>query len=550
MSNMSDFLVGDAPDLGLMSVPALAPVASGDLVVFREVGGVSPYDPTIGPAVEANNTLGSKTVLAATLVGGGSAYGFPTSGGASSAVLSNGTVATIFTGDGTTATTNINFVITTAAGAIVVPATVVDTGGRTALSVHALPGGGFALLYGNTGTIMRMAIYSNAGAQVLAPVNIITDATSTSQSNYNAAKVLVSGNLAVAYAQTATGACILKVFDPAGAQVGSTITVEANGAPYFNCILQAPVSGDMIIVYSRTGASASLKVARYTLSGVQVGTLLALGSATSVFFGYAWNQHLAVVFGDDRVALLRSDDTNSSYAALSFLSTANTVTLTIPYTSLGNLSTMSAIPLIATDGDKLYYHQQTNDGTYMAGVWTSTGSGLVPPGTFSCATVLSIARNNQNRGYARLHVLGAAGFVVTMFGYDGSNYAAQNLYIPADRLSANTSVVSLYTSSTAERRGVYALHLGNGVIRTDHVPASSYASPSFAIFSYPRNAIFGIAQASAAAGEVVSVATKGTFALSTTQRSGGSANFDCRAYSVAGNKGTLAGASIVLLGIS
>lgn len=548
MPPISQFLAGNAPDLGLMSVPARAVVAAGDLVVFRESGGVSPYDPVLGPASEANNTLGSKTLLAPSLAPGGANYIMRTIGPAA-ALLSNGNVVTCYSGNGTTATTNLNFRITNKVGGVIVPQTVaLAATGVYPHSVYATSTG-FVILFGNVSNTLAMTVYSNAGAQVLAATDIISDAAShTDQATFTGC-LLANGNLAIAYRRVTSNDCVLKVFSQAAAQVGATITVAAGASPTFQAMAQAPVSGDIVLSYFAT----SYRVARYTAAGAQVGSVLAFGPNSGVFAGAAWTKHCLAVFSDDRVAVMHADSTSTSSPALTFLSATNTAVTTITAAMLGSIAYSSSFPVIGCDGTTLYFHQQTTNAAYTAGTWRSDGGGRTAPASFACTALSSSSWAPGNYGYARLLPLGAAGFALLFMGNTGGpTYAAQTLYIPADRNSANTSVVTLHADSAVARAGSIALPVAEGVVYIAYAAGISavYTDPSAAVFAFPRAAIFGVAQESAAAGDLVTVATKGTFTLPAAQQGGISTNFDGRAYGIAGNKGTLAGASIVLLGLT
>lgn len=495
------------------SYNAVEAVAKGDLLVydFAKAGVRKLRDDALLTKIDGNNSSAAVTIKTPTslgTVGANSSYS-AVAGGAPMARLSNGNIVTAYSGDGATPTTNVNFRIFSPLGETVVGQTIIQTGASMVCPTVIVLPTGFAVFYsGGSAAIIRMSVYNNDGTVVSAPVSIVTDSVSSSASFYWRVALLSNGNIAVAYDQVTSRNLLFKIFNIAGVQQGSTLTIATNENAQLFGVKQA-ANGDIVLVWHRGNATAQVKVARYTVAGAQVGTIQAFGGQATEFGGQGSQaKHNFIITDDGTVFVMHSNLATAANPELSKIDAGNT-TRTSLY--IGTTTNASGYPMIAADGNNVLFFWVNSGTATQTAIFPSTQSTTISLTSVTHAAVAAHTYSNtSNYGLYRAFKCGGYGYALVLCGADGTTEYSTILYLSAD---FTTSVVT--TESTEIGMAMDAIKDENHVITVMRATAGlgTQNSPKIHSSAQNRAPIIGVAEFGAEIGAKVNVLTQGDFQL-------------------------------------
>ncbi|MGQ0528735.1 MAG: hypothetical protein ACT4PG_02770 [Panacagrimonas sp.] len=514
---------------------ALDTIAQRDLLVASEAGGgVRKLNPELLGVVDNAVTTGTKTLLGKTSLTASANYQIFFDQRCA-VRLSNGHIAVAYTGDGTTKTTNVNFCIVNLFGAVMVPQTVVQSGASRSQVQMVATSTGFVLLWspGNTAHL-AMAVYNNDGSVVTAATTIITDHQASATLLHTAACLMANGDLAVAYDQTSTRHAVLKFFNTAGAQQGSTITLGNADQPKFGNLF-CDSNGDAVAVWYRSAATAAVKVARYTTAGAQVGSAVSITTNTAAPFDSVAAKYNSVLASDNSVFLIYAASTHN----LVRINPGNTAATTL------YLSGQSALyqSALAASNERVYvYLASASNSTInsIIGVYAVSGLPMRPPGVVTHASLINANFRNTG-GLAYLMPCNQYGLAVLLGYDDGSGTNTQHTLW----LSADFSTTSVSAVVTDTRMGTVVQTPEFGAVLVSSTAAAANVFMQSLIFD--RASILGVADVGAATGDAVRVNIQGDF---DTTESLPPLYFDRRTATPTGNKGLVSGSRVTLYGFA
>jgi hypothetical protein len=524
----------------IVSVVAGSAVAAGDLVTYSEAGGVAPSSVALGLTIENTTTAGMSVVYPLTAQTAAIDGGTPNMA-KTACELGDGNVAFAFSGDGSIGTNNVNLMITTATlSAVSGRLAVAAITSVTAIRVLKISSTQFVVSWLQASSVLRFVVCNNNGTVAVAAVTVASLAGS-SVSTWNVSP-LAGGNFVFAYHKS-TNDCAFSIFNPSGVLQGSETTVEAGGTPYYLAICGC-ANGDFAISYYRSAATNAYKAARYTASGVIIGSLVTLVNAgASLNYGDPSNGIIELANGS-----LVFATTGGSDASPDFHIRTSAMVAVVSIDPGALVFTDSECPqLIALDaGFSALGRSKSNNGTYLI---TYTNAGIVA--SKSASISLGVTGAGSSSGSSGTGVsasrVGAFGYAVARVGYEsgGGNYDLNiGVMSPAGVLIG--SAIAIRAAGVAANYGVCTFLHSSGVFIGSYVDSTS--SSRFFNFAYNpvRRSLLGVAAETKTAGQVVRVQTKGTFAINQTFPMGGV--FDQTAAVVPGTKGSISGTTAILRG--
>lgn len=515
----------------IFSLKAASAILQNDLVVLSEAGTIRPARASAngGIATENNTTIGPVVSRAlADLTA--SNYIFATSTGTTNGNqmcrLSGGLLALVYSGDGTTVSTNVNLqILSDDGGKVLNTITVSADTTISSAKVYALANGNVLVTW-TFGTTAKFAIYTPAGAVVAAATTLpATDSRAIE------CVQLASGDLIIAYRKNTSNDLAFQRYSTAGVAAGAEVVVEAatTAGQGANIHLLACANGDFVIQWFK----ATTKLARYSSAGVVVVAVTSIANSTTNIVNGNSAQRLIELSGGGIVFVTTQTASNPVVMLVSS-------TLTNP--------TVVSIAAIGTGYPPAF--RPVGDGFVVASS---------PSGAESSVTI---------------SVCNATGFVLNKFtftlGVAGNNGPYSQYYLDANASFVNVVRLS-YTQANACQIDV-ASYGYDGVIRgsvINTLTVSGQATGMAVVFNpdlslviaqqgasvgpirtaayrTARSSIFGVALAGGAAGGTVEVGTVGTFNINQNIVSGGT--FNQRSAAVPGNRGTIAGNTAFLLG--
>lgn len=531
------------------------PVASGDLILNSDAGVA--YVASTALTSAQNNYASAVSSLPSALgswnqVTGGAGYtgDQSTFNMASMAQLSNGSIAFAFSGNGTSnrnQTVNLSYRLldgTYATGNITV-----SSGNVYQTVVRRMTTVGAAVVW-NDGSNINFAIYSNTGTAVKTTTAVGTN-NSASQ-KFNAA-VLTNGYLVIAFQETSTADCKLRIYDTTGTLVGSTVTVEAGSTPENICVVAQ--SNGNFVVYYRNSSSSITKFARYNSSGTLQGALTTVRNSASLF-SCGNLDYLCIELANGNLVMQASnsglpvwymyDSSGTSVVGATnwYNDTAYQNSTYLCTNAIGTLVASSSGFLAAGRGQAIYF------ATY-----DLNGSQTKLRATFSQPTNPPNYQINNTTGYAcNIVSLGNWGYACLFGGYDNCALNAY-LYFCVRSVAGNTT----FTGGTIGAD----VNLGPGASYPDYsanliltADGSCAMSANFTLgngytywgsYAVQKRSITGVAQEAISTFSTGRVATYGTQPLRLTYTSGGA--FNNTAATVPGAKGSYIGGTAVLNGI-
>lgn len=524
-------------DLGVVTMIAGATLAAGDLVINTDGGRA--VKATTDLAFSANNstTAGATTISTFSNFESSGTWGI-TAGSRfkSSCELSNGNIVHTYTGDGSNATTNANFLIRNIGNGTVVSRVQVGTDSSIGcIRVYALTGQNkFVVAWGMSATI-KARIYNNDGTPVDAEISVFTDSQGGTANFWALSSLSDGGFVIFRNRSTSTYPLSFRRYNVSGVLQGSQTDVEANSNPFYISVCPVAAGGFVVAWYNAQVGRHSMS--KYNSSGVIVGSQVNISSSGAQTSIGNWDDNQIIELTDGKIVKIYPNTSTGYFHA---------------YLCNADLSLISDINL-------------TSNAAYSSSPWPGQcrfGSGFaVVPWSSGSVRLLTFSNSGGNTANNSISGVTVGGTGVSLVGPDvtsfgggffgvfnvgnndgGSSYDQK--YVVCDMTGATSgSAITLTTANS--QQGIYSFWTSSNINvsrRTISNQSSSYTINNL------RKSVLGVALNSVSAEGSVRLATKGNYQLTASYASGG--NFDNRATVVPGTKGNVVGTTANLFGMT
>ena len=535
--NVSDFANDPREVIGMTMNAAFA---AGDLILNNESGIGSVFNPAVGVA-NSNVTTVGPTALKANTNLEGNLYGINgQTPFQNTCELGNGNAAFCYSGDGVTATTNVNVRIMTPLGVDVIPKLIASTDTTVnCYRVAKLNATQFVLAW-SQGTNLKFMILNNDGTTAVAAATVSVLGATGSLDNWSMA-VLNSTDIIFAYDKQTSRNCVFQRYNAAGVAQGAETTVDA-AANIQRIAVKALSTGEFIVFFRRSAATAAFKWGRYSALGVIVGAVVTITTASTLSGGMPSNGIIELSGGRIVIAAPGSADNSPD---LYIYTAANALVTTIDLGTSTYCSNEFPQLIALTSGGFAHVARSQTPTTYLT-LFDQNG------GTVMAAKSIDNGSDGSNAAARGSGVfafsLGAAGYVCFVIGYNNGtgNYTARLFQCSTAGVVTGTPVV-LQSSINTGLGTNSAVLLSSGIVAYQYFIATGTAL-LHGLYNTMRKSILGVADNSGAAGATAKVKTKGTYTINQGSSFGG--NFDQRTATVPGPRGTVVGNGAVLFGMS
>jgi hypothetical protein len=511
-------------------------ITSGDLVTNSEQGKVLKSYAALGIANENITTAGCSAIKAPAPMETNANYTIDIKMNDFVCELENGNIVFLYSGNGSSASSNLQFRIRNILGADVISkVTVTSDTSIGGYSIHKLNSTKFVVVW-NTSSTIKFAIYNNDGTVAVAATTV--DSMSSTAYNYWAIDVTPNGNFIIAYAELTTLNATFRRYDPSGVLQGSETIVESNCNPYHFEVLGCS-NNDFIIYYYRSTATAGMKFARYNSSGVIIGSLTTVGSSSANAIPYGdksifelSNGNLVFVFGE-----------GSSYPDLQIYNSSNATVGSLIDLGVSVVTSLRPAIVPLDSGDFAVITQYST--TSHLSTYDATGKNVLPVRSLT-ASGLNGGTTSTTGTAIKAFNLGASGFVIYRISYansDGSYDAAIFTCTPLGG-SVGNAVILRGDNGNPILASSAILHSSGNIVGTFKEPGALYIADFY--YNTARKSILGVALESKTVGQTIRIATEGTYTINQQFSAGGV--FDSTTATVPGCKGSVIGTTATLRG--
>lgn len=524
---------GNNPNAPIQGITAGGSVALGELVTLLEGGTASRTSPLLGIANENNTTAGA--VSLANMAQNTSANTDSFDNSQNVAILSDGTVAFGYHGDGSSSSNQVHLNLKSPLGGPIADVVVSTDGSIGGVHVIALDNANVAVIW-STSTTLKFAIYSSAASLVKA-ATVIPSTLPNGSPDYWVACKNASGQLVIAYAVSASGGVRYCRYDGTGTLQGAETTIEAAIAAA-DLAVTACANGDVVFYYYRANATVGYKFARHSNANAVVVAATALTGATNqTSTNRARFQFLAELANGN---LAFSAITVSGYPRVYVMTAAGVPVNTYDYTSstisANNSVSGSIVPL--SDGFA-YLTPSTSTPSMNMTLFDNTGL----PKT-ATKQLFTFPNGSQYFYFYGFDAGNGIAIAMTVNDSGTSNYY-HRIGVYDFTGAVKGSVITPEADSTNPRRGYCAAIAPNKVMAVAYRDVNAL---DFRTYRVARCSVLGVATSAAADKGTFNVSTKGSFTLPSTQSFGLSGNFDMRGTVIPGTRGFVVARSANLLG--
>lgn len=485
----------------------------------RAVDGLSLATQNTGAGVTAIAGLSHTAHVAA------ANYGGTPGSGRLMATIGNGNVACLHTGDGTTASTALTCRVYSPTKLLVAVINVSVVAGIGSFRVLRLNAANFAVVWGE-GTALKMAVYTNAGAVVLAATAIATIGAGTVYGWH--AAVLASGDLVLAYDKTGSAGVFFQRFNSSGALQGTETTIEAAIAGGYFCVMPLAAGGFWIYFY-RSTATAAYKFARYNASGVLQGALTTVFTgASNLNAGMA--EQYAIELSNGNVALV--DPTTGTVSAVRLYDSTGTFLTTVT-----NNTGLAA----GTGPNGTMLRAKAGGGFYIAAF-----GGVLAQYDNAGTRLLSVAAPTSATNTQGLLIDRVSTGPVCYYAIDNSGTGNIGVVAWDATLTPEATALTILTTG-APAYGLWAELMPCGLLAITFCNNAVTGGSAHGRLAPQAASVLGLAITAGSDGQAVTVATAGRWRANQTMPA---VNFDRRSSAPVGCKAVITGGTTaVLLGI-
>ena len=529
-------------------------IASGDLVVNTGSGNAFTASTALTIAQNNNTTAGTSAILPYALTNvQASGYGDNTTGqpGSNMVQLSTGNIVFAYSGNGTTATTNVNISFRNLLGGVpIAPISISDTS-VVGIKIRKIGTTGFVVSWGGASNTLKFAIYNNDGTVVLSATTVASCGAANYAGNYGV-EVTASNDIVFAYRKVTSNDLAFTRYNSSGTIQGTETVVSAASSATFIKIL-ANAAGGFWVYWYRSVATIGWYFARYNSTGTLQGSVTTVNASTSGVWTYGGNPDNAIteLSGGNVVVFYLDVSSYVNYAVYSSAGVVVKAGAQLPGASATLYALQSLVPAICLNGTGFAIFSKGTDSAGQFYAFDSAGVNLLPRTATAYTTWGGDSTSNgTQKRQIQLFNLGGAGFVVFLANGIYTSCVAQSpvtlLAFSATGATIGTPVALYAASSTSTLGTAYGVLTSDGSFApTIQDQATQMGYGTYAI---QRKSVIGVAQEAIAVNSTGRIATIGTFTTNGNYSTGG--NFDNRTATVPGTRGTAAGTSAVLFGMS
>lgn len=531
--NLSDIIVSDPRQT--ITVPAGGAISSGDLVTLLESGQAAKTSTTLGIPNENVTTAGPSAIRAVAEVES-TGYGSDVDQHHRMCELGNGNIAIAYTGNGYDINASVNLRIRTVLGADVIPRAILSTDRAVyCCRVLKISSTQFVVAWAVNGGSLKFMVLNNDGTTAVYAVTVATLNAATDTSYWNIG-LLSNGQFVFAYTKETSNNVCFSRYNASGALQGSETTIESEAQGQYFAVLGCS-NGDFVVSYHRGAATTAHKAARYSSSGVQVGSLLTLSSYVIQSIGDYSNG--IVELSNGNVAIAKSGD-SSGYPDIQLFNSSHVSQTTI---DLGTNIVGREMPqLVANSGGFAVFYRNLSPYTTAIRTFDNAGQGMLSQVTFG--TVDGNATTATGGG-VQAFALGQHGYAVIKVAGHSESYSAVRLNVINSIGVVAGSEVVLLTWSWTPVYGFSAVLSSAGTLALTYKEGTVLKD---AYYHVQRRSVLGVANNTVSAGQNAEIKTKGTYAINQAFGMGGS--FNNQATVVPGSKGIVSGSTAILMGVS
>ena len=525
-------------DLGVVTMTAGATIAAGDLVINTDGGRAVKANVDLAFSTNNSTTAGATTISASSNFESSGSYG-PNTGYRyrSSCELSNGNIVHTYAGDGTTQSSDVNFVVRNIGNGTVISRVKVSTDASVACTrVSSLPGQNKFVVAWAFSTTVKARIYNNDGTPVAAEFEVFTDSQSSTPEYWTLSHLSNGEFVILRNGSVNPDPLSFRRYNSSGTLQGSTTAVEASSNAFYFSVCPLAAGGFVVGWYSAQNNRSS--ISKYDSSGVRVGSQVNIASSgTNLARGNFDDNNVIELSGGKIVKIYANNSTSYLHAYLcnSDLSLISNINLT---SNAPNSST--TWPGLCRFGSG-----------FATVIWSSGSIRLL---TFSDAGG-NISNNAVSGGNSAgsnsvamcgpdATYFGGGFFGVFNVGNNDDSTSYDQKYLVCDMSGATSgSVIVVQTSNS--QTSIYSFFTSGNIHVSRKVMSSQ---PSSYTINNLRKSVVGVALNSVSADGSVRLTTKGTYQLTSNYSSGG--NFDNRATVVPGTKGNVIGSTANLFGMT
>lgn len=518
-------------------------ITASDLVVNSEAGVLYPASTGLTMSQNNNTTSGPSAISANASVISQSGYGDTTQSSSTIlAQLGNESIVSLYNGNGTTGTTNLNVYTRNLQGASVVTTFTISDSSISYYRVRTVNSTSYVVVWASS-TSLKFAIYTNAGVVVKSTTTVAT--YSGANQNSFAVQSLTNGNIVFAYAN-ATSGLSYAIYDSTGTVVLAPTVAEASSAP--NNITIVKQSGGGFFIYYNNTSGSTYKFGRYNSSGTLQGSITTVASSVS---------NSAVGCVEDNTAVELSNGNVVFYAPQS-----GGYPLYYVYTSAGvlvasalNVSNSSAtislanvIPGLCATPNGFFVANPSNSSSRYFSIFDTSGNFVIQRKVATIGSVFAFSTTSS--AYIRAFSNGVAGVTVhEQSAQSGCSVTYSTALYSFDNTGTQRgSTIVLQSSATNNSTNLFAIPLTDGSVCVTHRYSAGNGTTYWGSYMMIRKSILGVAQNTVSVNGTAIVYPQGNYTINQNMTFGGA--FDNRTATVPGTKGTVVGTYAVLQGIS
>jgi len=525
-------------DLGVVTMTAGATIAAGDLVINTDGGRAVKATSDLAFSTNNSTTAGATTISTSVNFESSGTYG-PTVDYRyrSSCEISDGNIVHTYAGDGTTASSRVNFLIRNISNGTVVNRVLVST--NTSIScirVSSLPTQNKFVVAWATSTTVSARIYNNDGTAVAAAFTVFTDAQSATPEYWTLSHLSNGEFVILRNGSTSPYPLSFRRYNSSGTLQGSQTDVEANSNAFYFSVCPVAAGGFVVGWYSAQNSRHSMS--KYDSSGVIVGSQVNISNSSTNLTKGNFDDNQIIELSDGKIVKIYPN-TSITYlhaylcnADLSLISNINLTSgapnSTTTWPGLCRFGSGFATVISASNNLRLLTF--TNSGGNTS---NNTASGANSAG----GSVVSAC------GPDATHFGGGFFGIFNVGNNDGSQSYDQKYAVVDMTGTTSGSAITVQTSNT--QYDIYSFWT-SGNINVSRKNISSQNS-SYTINNL-RKSVLGVALNSVSVDQSVRLATKGNYQLTSDYASGG--NFDNLATTVPGTKGNVVGTTANLFGMT
>lgn len=425
-----------------------------------------------------------------------------------------------------TTTTNVQLMLSTLAGEMIIAPFNVMTGNWTHFFLLKLSSTRVAIIWTN-GTEVRFSVYDEELNLITG--NVLVAAVSVAKGQFHGS-ALHDGSFVIVYKITATGYLTFQRYTTEGVISGSAVTITTSTTSLAYVSVQGLDAGGFVVSWFRDSLTY---FARYNSSGTLQGSITSItGSSGTIPYG-AYDRRI-VVFASGGFAILASNASTNPFVSVynSAGSLQATITPTVAGVQAGNQPGFCR----TANGFALAVHITA----YIIAIYEYNTSGTLLK-SMSVTFAEQQGTDNVSNGIVLIE-LPFVGFVLGRSSYVSTTHTVAWCVVSRTGLLLGSIVTS---TATAIRKSFHMHLTEDGVLLVRFYPTSLTVMDGY--YHTLRKAILGVAISGSSGGQVI-VGTKGLYTLNADFTEGHV--FDCRAYTVRGAWGIVSGNKATLYGVS